>query len=232
MNESTALNLKNVKAYDGIVPLLILFRKTIGDSITDYLAMHEDESLSELMDAINISVADNIAIMENKYQMSFFEKVIPIYHNNLYQAIQDEINCRTNAYADFKSRRSDVQESCFYKRFGPVFDKVSKDTQSFIKDFMKFLRDGPKDTIAAFKVQIAKWTTDIPNALNCGVTGCVANYVATNKDNILKDINFGHSLDYRKALYTSLLSVKQKAVKSIISNEFNEMYEGIKECYK
>ena len=201
MNETTVLNVNNVKAYGEIVPLLKLFRKTIGDVITDYLTMKEDLSLSELMEAINASVADNIAIMENQYQ-------------------KDQINCRTNTYEDFKSRRSDVQESCFYKRFGPVFDKLTIDTQSF----MKFLREGQKDAIAAFKVQIAKWSTDIPNALNCGLTGCVANYVATNKVNILKDINFGHSLDDRKVLYTSLLSVKQKAAKSIISNEFNGPY--------
>ena len=232
LNESTALNINNIQVLNDIVPLLIIFRKTVGDSITDYLTLHEDETLNEFLDAIKASVADNIAIMENNVPISRFEKIIPLYYDHLYKVIENEINCRTNAYNDFKSRRNEVKETCFYNRFSPAFDKLTNDTQSFVKDFVKFLRDGQKNAVDEFKVQIAKWTTDIPNALKCGVTGCIADYVTTNKGTILKDINIGHNIKERRDYYMSLFPVKRKVIESMISDEFNGIYKGIKECYK
>ena len=232
MNVSTAQNINNIQVLNDIVPLLMLFQKTVGDSITEYLMLHEEPSLSELLDAIKASVADNIAIIETKLQVSEISTVIPVRHDELYRAVEDEINCRTNAYNDFKSRRSEVKETCFYKRFSPVFDKLTKDTQSFIKDFIKYLRDGIKIPVDEFKVKITKWTKDIPNALNCVETGCIGDYVDTNKNSILKTINIGNDVKNIREHFKFLFLVKGDAVKSMISDEFNGIYEAIKECYK
>ena len=232
MNDSTVINTDAVRVLKDIVPLLMLFQKTVGDSIMDYQMLHQDASLSELLDAIKASVADNIAIMENEVPFEEFEKIIPMYHDELYRVIEDEINCRSNAFDDFKSRRSDVKETCFFNRFGPVFDKLTKETQSFIKDFIKLLRDGFTDAVAEFRVEITKWTSDIPNALNCGVTGCIADYVATSKDTILKDINIGHTIKNLTQTSKAYFPVKEDTAKLMISKEFNGVYEGIKECYK
>ncbi|CAO1397621.1 unnamed protein product [Diamesa tonsa] len=220
-----------MKVLDDIVPLLMLFRKAVEDSIVEYLMLHAEPSLSEFLDSVIASVTDNIAVMENKMQVIQIAKVIPVRHDQLYRVIDDEINCRVNAYNDFKSRRSEVKETCFYNKFGPAFNKLTNETQSFIKDFMKFLRDGIKIAVAEFKDQIVKWTTDIPDALSCGVTGCVADYIAINKENILKTINIGHDVKSIREHYISLYPVKQKAVESMISDEFNGIYETINECY-
>ncbi|CAO1407467.1 unnamed protein product [Diamesa hyperborea] len=232
MNDSTEINKNSVRILKDIVPLLMLFQNTVAESITNYQMLHEDASLSELLDAIKASVADNIAIMENEVPFERFEEIIPMYHDQFYRVLEDEINCRTKAFDDFKSRRSEVKETCFYNRFGPTFDKLTKDTQSFIKDFIKLLRDGYIDAVGEFRVEIAKWTTDISNALNCGVTGCIANYVANNKDTILKDINIGHIIKDLTKTSQAYFPVKENVAKSMISNEFNGIYEGIKECYK
>lgn len=232
INDSTVINTKALIVLNDIIPLLKLFQDTIDVTITEFLKTTEDASLKQLLDDINGSVADNIAIMENKVPLSYFEKAIPMYDDQLYRAVLDEINCRSKAYDDFKSRRNEVKEVCFNNRFGPALNKLTTETQNFIKVFIKFLRDEYTDTVSEFKLLIQKWTTDIPIAVNCGVTGCIDDYIATNKNNVLNDINIGHTIKDLTINLIALFPGKEEVLKTMIAKEFNGIYQGIKECYK
>ncbi|CAO1398284.1 unnamed protein product [Diamesa serratosioi] len=220
------------KIQNDLVPLLKFFKERVDTTVTEYLKNQENSSLAELLDAISRSVADNIAIIENEVPYSLLENIIPLYHNQLYKAVQDEINCRTNAFEDFKSRQIEAKETCFFNKFGPAFDKLTTETQSLLKGFIKDVRDTYINTIAQFKNQIQKWSTEIPIVINCGFAGCIDDYVAVNKNNILKDIDIGHSIKDLVNIDINIFVSNEKVAKKMISNEFKGVYEGIKECYK
>ncbi|CAO1398295.1 unnamed protein product [Diamesa serratosioi] len=226
------MNLGVVEVQKELVPLLKQFKERVDAMINEYLKNQENSSLTDLLNAIHVSVVDNIAVLENEVPLSFLERVVPLYHKQLYKTVQDEINCRTNAFEDFKSRQIEAKELCFFNKFAPAFEKLTTETQSFMKKFINILIDGYRNATEEFQIQLQKWTTDIPIAINCGVPGCIDDYVSLNKNNILKDINIGHNIKDLIFTEIDIFIFNENVAKTMISKGFNGVYEGIQECYK